>query len=164
MATSRSVAAIVSRSSDAVSFTHCRTGLGVRAATTLPVTVNASSNAPRLQITFMVRQPFLCRRTTGPSCPPAASGDSTDSLPRGYPGRAGTLTLLLYQTKLKESSSRDDDWRILDNSAARNATAASDGSWRDPYRTLRVDNVSKRLSRSSHGSRPPAPRAAATAG
>src|SRR6185437_3409531 len=53
MATSRSVAATVSRSSAAVSFTHWSTGFGVRAATTLPHTVMASNKAPRLQITFM---------------------------------------------------------------------------------------------------------------
>src|SRR6185437_8605423 len=53
MATSRSVAATVSRSSPAVSLTHCRTGLGVLAATTLPQTLMASNKAPRLQITFM---------------------------------------------------------------------------------------------------------------
>ena len=37
----------------AASFTHCKIGLGVRAAATFPATVSASSNAPRLQITFM---------------------------------------------------------------------------------------------------------------
>src|SRR4051812_37860490 len=142
MATSRSVAAIVSRSSDAVSFTHWRTGLGVRAATTLPVTVNASSRAPRLQITFMVRQPFLSNRTTTvlPSgrlvrflfsperlpdraafpCTVTPSGTGLRTGVRQAPvRRAGTLTLLLYETKLQYSSSRDEAWRILDNSGVR---------------------------------------------
>ena len=54
IATSMSVAASVSLSSAAVSFTHCSTGLGVRAWTTLLATVSASSSAPLLQITFMV--------------------------------------------------------------------------------------------------------------
>src|SRR6185437_13835965 len=58
MATSRSVAAMVSVLSAAVSLTHCSTGLGVRAATTLPVMSRASSRAPRLQITFIVPRSF----------------------------------------------------------------------------------------------------------
>ena len=65
-----------------VSLTHCSTGLGVRDCTTLPATVSASSNAPRLQITFMNRLSLTrCRSThcADASCARAyrASADCT---------------------------------------------------------------------------------------
>src|SRR5258706_9926397 len=97
MATSKSVAMIVSDLSGAESLTHCSEGLGVREATTVPATFRASRSAPRLQITFMSS---------------AFPSSSFSPSPTGPPN----VQPLLHYQKTLDSISGNGVWRIVDNS------------------------------------------------
>jgi hypothetical protein len=89
MATSRSVAAAVRALSMAESLMQRSEGFGVREATTVPDTFNASSKAPRLQITFMI------------DAFPSREPSSGSSLPLGW--RADYFTTITSLPKVLRS-------------------------------------------------------------
>src|SRR3954462_1854369 len=138
MATSRSVAATVRLFSRAESLTHWRAGLGVREATTVPATVRASRRAPRLQITFMVRTPFLgCRDQARETGPP-------------------NVPVLVHYQKTLDRSRGGGAWRIVDKVWASFAMAGSDETCKRFYWPCHVHNLWGKMTRPSGG--PPRPR------
>src|SRR4051794_34362274 len=123
MATSRSVAATVRLFSRAESLTHWRAGLGVREATTVPATVRASRRAPRLQITFMVRTPFLgCRDQARETGPP-------------------NVPVLVHYQKTLDRSRGGGAWRIVDKVGTQTTMIGVSGTCKRFYRARPVHNL-----------------------